>query len=235
VEVFVFFWRKRVIFFAVGAFVLLACLYTAAYASEQVFQKLKPIYQGNSASEQVAITVNVDWGEEHLPNMLEILQKNHVKATFFISGRWAEEHPKFVRQISDLGHEIGNHGYSHPHVNDLDLEQNKLEIEKTSKVIKQITKSKTSYFAPPYGEYNDTVLQAAAETGHQVILWTVDTVDWQKPSASQITSRVLDGAQNGAIILMHPTEQTNQSLSSMIEGLREKGYKIVPLEKLIAG
>lgn len=209
---FVFFWRKRVIFFAVGAFVLLACLYTAAYASEQVFQKLKPIYQGNSASEQVAITVNVDWGEEHLPNMLEILQKNHVKATFFISGRWAEEHPKFVRQISDLGHEIGNHGYSHPHVNDLDLEQNKLEIEKTSKVIKQITKSKTSYFAPPYGEYNDTVLQAAAETGHQVILWTVDTVDWQKPSASQITSRVLDGAQNGAIILMHPTEQTNQSL-----------------------
>lgn len=94
---FVFFWRKRVIFFAVGAFVLLACLYTAAYASEQVFQKLKPIYQGNSASEQVAITVNVDWGEEHLPNMLEILQKNHVKATFFISGRWAE-----VFSISNL-------------------------------------------------------------------------------------------------------------------------------------
>lgn len=232
---FVFFWRKRVIFLAVGAFVLLTCIYTAAYASEQVFQKLKPIYQGDSALEQMAITVNVDWGEEHLPNMLEILQKNHVKATFFISGRWAEEHPKFVRQISGLGHEIGNHGFSHPHVNDLDLEQNKEEIQKTSKVIKQITKSTTRYFAPPYGEYNDTVLQAAAETGHQVILWTVDTVDWQKPSASQITSRVLDGAQNGAIILMHPTEQTNQSLSAMIEGLREKGYKIVPLEKLIAG
>ncbi|MDD2554719.1 MAG: polysaccharide deacetylase family protein [Syntrophaceticus sp.] len=233
---FVFYWEKRAIILVAGALVLLTCIYTGAYASEQVFQKkLKPIYQGDSAFKQVAITVNVDWGEEYLPDMLDTLEKSHVEATFFISGRWAEEHPKLVRQVSSVGHEIGNHGFSHPHVNDLDLERNKEEIQKTTKAIKQATKSTTRYFAPPYGEYNDTVLQAAAETGHQVILWTVDTVDWQKPSAEQITSRVVDGAQNGAIILMHPTEQTNESLPGMIKGLREKGYKIVPLEKLITG
>ncbi|HBG22300.1 MAG TPA: polysaccharide deacetylase, partial [Peptococcaceae bacterium] len=93
-----------------GALVLLTCIYTGAYASEQVFQKkLKPIYQGDSAFKQVAITVNVDWGEEYLPDMLDTLEKSHVEATFFISGRWAEEHPKLVRQVSSVGHEIGNH------------------------------------------------------------------------------------------------------------------------------
>lgn len=233
---FVFYWRKRAIILVAGVLVLLTFIYTGAYASEQVMQKrLKPIDQGNSAFKQVAITVNVDWGEEYLPAMLATLENSHVKATFFISGRWAEEHPKLVRQIGSLGHEIGNHGFSHPHVNELDLEQNKEEILKTTEAIKQATKNTTRYFAPPYGEYNDTVLQAAAETEHQVILWTVDTVDWQKPSPAQITSRVVEGAQNGAIILMHPTEQTNESLPEMVMGLREKGYKIVPLEKLING
>lgn len=231
---FVFFWRKKRLFLAAVMLLLLPFLYTAAFASEQVFQRRKPIYQGNPAKKQVSITVNVDWGEEHLPAMLDILQENRVKATFFISGRWADEHSELVRKISRLGHEIGNHGFSHPHVNDLDLDKNMEEIQKTSKVIDQLTQRKTRYFAPPYGEFNDTVLEAVSKTEHQVILWTVDTVDWQKPPPSEIISRVLNGVQNGAIILMHPTEQTNQALPGIIKGLREQGYQIVPLEKLIA-
>ena len=108
------------------------------------------------------------------------------------------------------------------------------EIQKTSNAIHRAAQRKTRYFAPPYGEFNDTVLEAASKTGHQVILWTVDTVDWQKPPPSEIVSRVFDGIENGAIILMHPTEQTNEALPKMIKGLREQGYQIVPLEKLIA-
>jgi probable sporulation protein (polysaccharide deacetylase family) len=235
--VFVFFWRKNRIVLAAVVFLLLAaCLYTAAFTSEQVFKGSgKPIYQGDSSKKQVSITVNVDWGEEHLPLMLDILQENRAKATFFVSGRWAEEHPKMVLKIAGLGHEIGNHGFSHPHVNDLDLDNNIKEIEQTRQAINKAARKKTRYFAPPYGEFNDTVLQAASKTKHQVILWTVDTVDWQKPSPAEIVSRVTENAQNGAIILMHPTEQTNNALPEMIKKLRGKGYQIVPLEKLIAG
>lgn len=221
-----------------GATVLLLLvifIFTATSATEQVFQRKKPIYQGNPAKKQVSITVNVDWGEEHLPAMLDILKENRVKAAFFITGRWAKENPKLIQKIANLGHEIGNHGFSHPHVNELALDENMEEIQKTSDMIHQAAQKKTRYFAPPYGEFNDTVLDAAFKTGHQVILWTVDTVDWQKPPPAEITSRVLDGIQNGGIILMHPTEQTNKALPEMIKGLQEQGYQVVPLEKLIAG
>ncbi|MEG3068406.1 MAG: polysaccharide deacetylase family protein [Syntrophaceticus schinkii] len=81
----------------IAALILLViCIYTAAFASEQVVQRKKPIYQGVPAKKQVSITVNVDWGEEHLPAMLEVLQKSRVKATFFMTGRWAGEHPELV-------------------------------------------------------------------------------------------------------------------------------------------
>jgi peptidoglycan/xylan/chitin deacetylase (PgdA/CDA1 family) len=133
--VFVFFWRKKRLFLIAALILLVICIYTAAFASELVVQRKKPIYQGVPAKKQVSITVNVDWGEEHLSAMLEVLQKSRVKATFFMTGRWAGEHPELVNKIARLGHEIGNHGYSHPHVNDLPLEQNIEEIKKTSDVI----------------------------------------------------------------------------------------------------
>ncbi|MGB4044345.1 MAG: polysaccharide deacetylase family protein [Thermacetogeniaceae bacterium] len=230
---FVFFWRKKWFILCIAA-VLVVCVYAAASSAEQVFSRRKPIYQGNPEKKQVAITVNVDWGEEHIPQMLDLFQKNRVKATFFISGRWASEHQQLVRKIAESGHEIGNHGFSHPHVNDLSVEENMKEIQETSKVIEQAAQRKTRYFAPPYGEYNDSVLEAAAKTKHQIILWTVDTVDWQKPPADEINSRVLSRVHNGAIILMHPTEPTLEALPEMLTGLPQQGYQIVPLEKLIA-
>ena len=116
-----------------GATVLLLLvifIFTATSATEQVFQRKKPIYQGNPAKKQVSITVNVDWGEEHLPAMLDILKENRVKAAFFITGRWAKENPKLIQKIANLGHEIGNHGFSHPHVNELALDENMEEIQK---------------------------------------------------------------------------------------------------------
>lgn len=232
---FVFFWRKKkVLIFLAGAIFTAICICMSAFYSEQVFQQKKPVYQGDPAKKQVAITVNVDWGGECLPGMLDIYRENKVKATFFISGRWAEEHPQLVQKIARSGHEIGNHGYSHPHVNDLSREENLEEIEKTARIIRKITEQKTRYFAPPYGEFNDTVLDAVSRTKHQVILWTVDTVDWQKPPPATIVSRVLTGVHNGSIILMHPTEQTIQALPEMINGLRKQGYQIVTLEKLIS-
>jgi len=231
--VFVFFWRKKWFILCMAA-VLIACVYAVAFSAEQVFNRRKPIYSGDPAKKQVAITVNVDWGEEYISRMLELFKKNRVRATFFISGRWAGEHQQLVRKIAEAGHEIGNHGFSHPHVNELSVEENIKEIQETSKAIERAAKRKTRYFAPPYGEYNDIVLEAAARTGHQVILWTVDTVDWQNPPADEITSRVLSRVHNGAIILMHPTEPTIKALPEMFAGLRQQGYQIVPLEKLIA-
>lgn len=201
-------------------------------ATARVF---KPIYYGNGSRKWVAVTVNVDWGEEYLDEMLNFFAASQIKATFFITGRWCQANPELVKKICSGGHEIGNHGFYHEHVNNLSLEDNKREIELTDRALTSITKKKPRYYAPPYGEFNDTVLRAAHETGHQTILWSVDTVDWMNPSPEEVSSRVMAKVHNGAIILMHPTLSSTRALPEIIRRLKEQGYQIVSLEKLIAG
>lgn len=229
---FIFYRKKQLLLFFIVVIGLFAsiCSIGRYVAYQQVF---KPIYQGNNAKKWVAFAVNVDWGEEYLDEMLKFFAKNRIKATFFITGRWAEANPDHVRKIANGGHEIGNHGYSHPHVNNLTLSENIEEINKTSDIILKIIKRRTKLYAPPFGEFNDTVLKAAHQTNHKTVLWTVDTIDWQKPDPAVITSRVLENVHNGAIILMHPTSQVNQALPDIFRGLSGQGYQVVPLENLI--
>lgn len=231
---FIFFKKKELFLFFIMIIGLLGsiCFINYYLSNNQVFN---PIYEGNNAKKWAALTVNVDWGEEHLDEMLKLFDKNGIKVTFFVTGRWAKTNPLYVKKMADGGHEIGNHGFSHPHVNNLTLRENIEEINKTSEVILRITGKHTRFYAPPYGEFNDTVLKAAQQTGHKTVLWTVDTVDWQKPDPSIIISRVLENVHNGAIILMHPTPQAIQALPAIFQGLSEQGYQVVPLEKLIRG
>lgn len=226
--------KKEAAFLAGAVFLLILILSTASYSAEMVFRNQIPVYQGDPGKKRVAFTVNVDWGEEYIPKMLDLFEDNGIKATFFLSGRWAEEHPQLVRAIAQGGHEIGNHGFSHFHVNELSLSENIEEIRKTQGVISRLAQKKTRYYAPPYGEFNEVVLEAAAKTRHKVILWTIDTIDWEKPPPETIVSRVLSNVHNGAIILMHPTAPTLQALSEICKGLEEQGYQIAPLEKLIS-
>jgi probable sporulation protein (polysaccharide deacetylase family) len=233
--VFVFYGKRWQLHLGIALLVVLlgAMAVRGLYVSE-VFQQQKPIYQGSSARKWVSVTINVDWGEEYLPGMLDYFKKQKVRATFFVTGRWAEEHPQLLRRIASSGCDLGNHGYEHAHVNQLTLGQNIDEINKTNKIIYAATGKKTKFFAPPYGEFNQIVLDAAERTGQQTTLWTVDTVDWQNPPAETIISRVTDKVHNGAIILMHPTKGTVEALPGILAALQEQGYQIVPLEKLIA-
>lgn len=192
-----------------------------------------PIRQGFTKDKQIALTVNVVWGEEYLPQMLEIMRQNEVKATFYVGGQFAEKFPKLVKAIAKDGHEIGNHGYSHPHPNAISREKNLEEITKTQDIIYKLTKVKTKLFAPPYGEYNDAVLQVAHDAKHQTVLWSIDTVDWKRPAPEIIVNRVIKRLHNGAIVLMHPTEPTVKALPKLIKDLKSEGYKFSTVSKII--
>ncbi len=237
--VFVCYVRKRsaAIFIAavIALFVINAIgVNLSAPQSQPVFQPEPPIMRGNTAKKCVSITVNIDWGEEYLPEMLAILKENHTSATFFITGRWAENNGPLVRRIARQGHEIGNHGFSHPHVNNLSLDENIKEIQQTENILYQLTGRHTRFFAPPYGEYNETVLDAANKSNLQTVLWSIDTVDWQNPAPDWIITRVRNMAYSGAIILMHPTPVTIKVLPEIIKTLSGQGYEIVSLEKLLS-
>lgn len=193
-----------------------------------------PVYHGDPKAKKMALTVNVFWGEEYLPQMLDIMARHKVKATFFIGGVWAEKFPDLLLSIEEAGHEIGSHGYAHPHPDRIGKHGNLEDINKAGKIIYKITGHIPQLYAPPYGERGPAVLEAAREAGYTTILWSIDTVDWQRPGADVIAHRVLDRAENGAIVLMHPTAPTVEALSQIIISLQEKGFSLVTVSELLA-
>ncbi|MDU2066326.1 MAG: polysaccharide deacetylase family protein [Sporomusaceae bacterium] len=196
------------------------------------FEKPQPIYQGNAAEKKVAFACNVFWGEDILPIMAERLKPYHI--TFFIGGIWAEKHPDLVKSLAEAGHEIANHSYNHPHPNRLSKEKNQEQILQTAALLESITGQTNRLYAPPYGEFNDIVLLAAQELGYTTTLWSIDTIDWQKPSPEVIMSRVMKKIHPGAIILMHPMAATSQALPGLIQKLTEEGYQITTVSDVIA-
>jgi probable sporulation protein (polysaccharide deacetylase family) len=196
------------------------------------FAPKSPIFQGSPEEKKIALTCNVAWGNEELPKMLEIFAKYDLKVTFFLEGRWAENFPELAKQLAE-NHEIGNHGYGHKHHNSLSLEKNKEEIRQGQEAIKKSTGVTTLLFAPPYGEWSEKVVDAAGQLDHLTIMWSIDTIDWQRPSPAVIHQRVVGKAHNGAIVLMHPVKQTVEALPGIIEQLQGDGYKLVTVSELL--
>ncbi|HEX2952741.1 MAG TPA: polysaccharide deacetylase family protein [Bacillota bacterium] len=193
-----------------------------------------PIYEGSPVRNEVALTFNVAWGEEEVPKILTILKEEKVKATFFFVGTWVEKFPELVRDIDNAGHEIANHGFYHGHPAQMgrhDLEGLILDNQRLLKMT--IEREPIKLFAPPYGEFDQDVLNVAGDLGYRTILWTVDTVDWRRPAPEVILERVRQKTRPGTIILMHPTVPTVAALRPMIRDFKQKGFKLVPVSKII--
>lgn len=191
------------------------------------------IRSGLPNSSKLVFSCNVDWGEEVLPDMLQVFKDHNVKITFFVSGRWAENNPDLLKQMYQEGHEIQSHGYSHKLCTQNSVEAIKEEILKTEKVILDILGVKTNVFAPPSGDYDETTIELCRSLGYKMALWSSDTIDWRQGStAAVIKDRVLKKRLNGAIVLMHPKEETVKALPELIEKIRAQKIEIVPLYRL---
>ncbi len=228
--------RQWYVFFTAGIFLIVAMLSGALqpiFNNTQLPSKPQPIFHGNPATPKIALACNVFWGEEFLPTMLKTLDDNNIKITFFIGGSWAKRFPESVIDLASRGHELGNHTYSHPHPNSLSKEKNKEQIIRAEQLISQLTERKTTLYAPPYGEYNDLVLSAASELGYKTIMWSIDTIDWQRPPSDIIINRVMKKVDNGAIILIHPTDSTAKALPELIQQLKSKGYTITTVSDIL--
>ena len=196
--------------------------------------KLLPIYSVDTEENKIALTINCAWNAEDIDLILETLSNNEVKATFFMVGDWAGKFSDAVKKISESGNEIANHSESHAHVNNLNYERNVEEITKCSDRIKSMTGKPTTLYRGPYGEYNDTVLKAAADSNHTMIQWSIDTLDYNGLTEEQMWERIEPKLEKGSIILMHNgTENTAISLDKIIKNIKEKGYQPVTVSELI--
>jgi len=192
-----------------------------------------PIYRGHPKKEMVTLLINVSWGTEYIPEILQTLKEKNVKANFFIEGKWAQEHPNLVKMIAEQNHIIGNHAYNHPNMARMNRQDVFEQINRTNEILQAITGNKPKWFAPPSGSFNEHVVEVAHELKMETILWTVDTIDWKKPSVSVMLNRVLTKVHPGAMILMHPTEPVSKGLGELINELEKKGYKIDHIENLL--
>lgn len=196
--------------------------------------RLLPIYNVKTEEPRVALTINCAWNADDIDSILDTLEKYQVKVTFFMVGDWVDKYSEQVKKIHSRGHEIGNHSDTHPNVNQLSLEKNMQEIENASKKIENLTGSKTTLYRPPYGEYNNTVIEAANMAEHIPIQWNIDTLDYTDLTAEQMWNRINEKLSNGSIILMHNgTKNTASSLDMLIYNITQKGYKLVTVSDLI--
>ncbi|UWG98539.1 polysaccharide deacetylase family protein [Dehalobacter sp. DCM] len=201
-----------------------------------------PVEQIKTEEKVIALTINVDWGEEFIPAILDTLDDYQAKATFFVTGRWAQKNPEILKTIAARGHLLENHGYSHPHPDKITVAENKEEISRTETIIFDLTGKRTVFYAPPYGERGTNGLRAASDLGYVTVLWTLDTIDWRSDSTpALITQRILDPKirygvkpdHKGAIILMHPKENSSKALPAILKGLQDNGFRFVTMEKLV--
>lgn len=232
----VYFINKKMMLGAVVALLLISGFWGISlfYSKPGIASRMnEPIYQGNTGKKVVAITVNVDWGEEFIPAMLEEFEKHEVKVTFFVTGIWAEKNREMLKIMAESGHSIQNHGYKHVHFNNLSNEDAKSQIKKAEEVIFKTIDKKSEFFASPYGEQNRSLMRAVSDINYDLIMWSIDTIDWQRPSPDVIVKRVLNKLHNDAIILMHPTEPTVLALPTMLKGISDEGYKMVTINEIV--
>lgn len=193
-----------------------------------------PIYRGPTSEPRVALMINVDWGDEFIPGMLEVFAHYGVNATWFPTGRWAKVSPDLAKQIAQAGHEIGNHGGWHGAASEMSRGETARLIQEGEDLVLAATGQRPQVFAPPSGDFNQRTVAVAAELGYKTVLWTVDTVDWQRPAPTVIIDRVKGKIVNGALVLMHPTKPTLEALPIILDYLQEQGWQCVTVSELLA-
>ena len=197
---------------------------------------LKPIQSVQTLDDKLALTFDISWGETIPTLVLDILKEQGVEATFFVSGPWVGNHPELAKRIVEDGHQLESLGYQHLNLSQYEKEAVQECITKAHDIIKEVTGIECKFFRPPFGDYDDLVIETAMELGYTVVTWDTDSRDWLKPGVDQITRRVLAKAHPGDIILMHASDgatQTHSALPTIVSNLRERGFELLTLDDLL--
>ena len=184
----------------------------------------------------VALTFDDGPHPELTPKLLDILRQQGVRATFYVIGRSVDAHPDIARRIVAEGHEIANHTYTHPHLTKIGAARIDQEITKTTDAIQRATGRRPTNMRPPYGAINSRVEEALLRKhGLDVIMWSVDPLDWQRPGPSVVTQRMVEGARPGGILLAHDIHPgTIEAMPSTISQLKAKGFGFATVSQLLA-
>ena len=219
-----------------GILLLLFLLFRTAGIAATGSQRLLSLFsQGEETEEaekpKIAITFDDGPHPYYTEDLLDGLKERGVVASFFVTGEHAALHPDVIRRMSEEGHLIGNHTYSHIQLQPGNREKFREELVKTNAVIQEITGKEVIYVRPPYGTWDK---ELESELNMIPVLWNVDPMDWCSDNVSCIVKKVVGKAKENAIILMHDySESSITAALKVIDELLEEGYLFVTVEEII--
>lgn len=178
----------------------------------------------------VALTFDDGPSENATSRILKVLGDNYSRATFFMVGTNAEKYPELVAEIASAGCELGNHGYNHKDLTKLDSAGREEQIDLVNRAVNKVTGENTTVVRPPFGAYDDGVLN---DIQIPVVLWNLDTEDWNNRNAQMVVENVMNQVQDGDIILMHDIyDSTAEAVEILVPMLKERGYQIVTVSEM---
>ncbi|NEW05667.1 polysaccharide deacetylase family protein [Paenibacillus sp. SYP-B3998] len=196
----------------------------------------------DTKEKKVALTFDDGPDPIYTREILNILQRYNVKAAFFVIGQHVQTYRDVIGEIASQGHTIGNHTYHHPDLLDLSHEEIVEEIVKTEKEIMQITGQKPHLFRPPYGHFDDSIVEMVRQMGYIFFTWTrkLDSRDWEYASESLIFSHMMTHVESGGIMLFHDSSHDRMAVRShtvkvinqLIPALLEQNYQFIDLAHL---
>lgn len=204
------------------------------FANSSAKARKIPIYRVDKQEKVVSISFDAAWGNEQTQNLLDILAKHDVKSTFFLVGMWVDKFPESVKAIAESGHDVGNHSDTHPHLPQLSTEKMTAQIDDCNNKIEKIIGKRPILFRPPYGDYNNEVVDVTNSLKMHCIQWDVDSLDWKDPTPDEMVKRIKSKIKPGSIILMHNgAKNTPEALPMILDMIKSEGYKIVPISEII--
>lgn len=237
------------------AALVLACAGFAGYEiSEQPGNQLfgRTVTNGPANQRVVALTFDDGPNPPYTNRILQVLQEQHVPATFFLVGRAVQAYPSVVRQEVQDGHAVGNHTWDHAHLIVMRRSDIRKTLERTDAAIYQAARVHTNLLRPPFGARDWLVMQAAHSLGYTVVMWSVPLArDWEYPPARVIAQRILPGVKDGSIIVLHDgnrgqlcvlkhlnphvcdRSQDIEATRLIIQSLKSQGYRFVTVPELI--
>jgi peptidoglycan/xylan/chitin deacetylase (PgdA/CDA1 family) len=196
-------------------------------------QFLPKLIRGNPKLKLLALTFDDGPHPGKTEALLDLLKREHVRATFFVIGKMVERNPNLLRRMAKEGHLIANHTFSHVTLTKIPEEEVEVEYKANIDIVKELTGKTMRYCRPPGGDYDASVVQAAATLGMTTVLWTDDPGDYANPGDEILQQRTLDRLSNGGIILLHDgIKETMQILPKVIEYAKKQGFKFVTVDQL---
>ena len=211
-----------------------ACVRGVQAAQASAPARALPIYRVQTDEKKVALSFDAAWGNEQTQTLIDILKQYNVKTTFFVVGAWVDKYPDSVRALVAAGHEVCNHSDTHPHLAKMSQQQILSQVTACNEKIRSVAGTAPILFRPPYGEYNNSVINTVNGLKMYPIQWDVDSLDWQNPTPQQIVNRVVSSVKPGSIVLFHNGAlNTPTALPTVLKTLQAQGYQIVPVSQLI--